>query len=807
MISRKKNQYIAMLLATMAPTLPAFMLQDHQSSRLGRYYHGTTHETPSFDVQARPMHYFMASVAGAANNNNNDPDYEDEIDDEDEMMDMLPPPPTINGFDFEDEMDLTRDELMSMTVTQLKQQLRLRGKKVTGNKSQLIDSLLEKNDFMDLSSRKEGRTDDLLQPGYTKYDKPIVSRKNLNDDVSNDSKEEANRKRVMEDSQRVAEAKKRGADIVDVTDFIDAEEVGKSFRSNSKANANPIIDVDIEDATSEGNSEASSSSSSEVWGDDARIVDDYEGRSIVVDGLSRTVIEYKGSSNTIVKAYVVGSHDSLKSFLRGGQHASAAAQNSISDASSTDAPVYSSMEEEVYAIQKKREMESKRGLIRPDDADGQEDDTDPGTSYSTIERDYGDWGVYTPTGAQLSSAEVHGVLLLSDVYGPFTDNTQALADKIAFECQPVVVLVPDLFRGKPWTIDTHLGEDGMERNGDGKTYAEWRDMHPDRRVDVDIRAAASVLRERYDVASIAVWGTCYGGGRALEAAAGWYAGGPSSNYEDAFGDRPPPPHVDPVAVVAWYPTRYDARKLFGRANEGFRTFESGKDRSVAVLAIFAQDDNLPGATPEDATLLKDCLDEDPRIKDFMVKVFPDQTHGFAHLTMKAEGQEETDRFLGENFGTIKPLSVGGDAEVACLLSTAWVETYTRVFLPTVGTPVRFDADERWSTSTLEMQGYPQKERRDVRSELEEAIANYEDVDIDLRRMSQSVSPLQDGPGTDKLEDIEEERERIRQEILDKYNISEDDDEETFERKFQQAREDGALNALLLDAYMDGEAYW
>ena len=74
-------------------------------------------------------------------------------------------------------------------------------------------------------------------------------------------------------------------------------------------------------------------------------------------------------------------------------------------------------------------------------------------------------------------------------------------------------------------------------------------------------------------------------------------------------------------------------------------------------------------------------------------------------------------------------------------------------------------------------------------------------------MSQSVSPLQDGPGTDKLEDIEEERERIRQEILDKYNISEDDDEETFERKFQQAREDGALNALLLDAYMDGEAYW
>ena len=65
-------------------------------------------------------------------------------------------------------------------------------------------------------------------------------------------------------------------------------------------------------------SSTSSSSSPEVWGEDAKIVQDYEGRSIVVDGLSRTVIEYKGSNNTIVQAYVVGSRDSLRKFLRGG---------------------------------------------------------------------------------------------------------------------------------------------------------------------------------------------------------------------------------------------------------------------------------------------------------------------------------------------------------------------------------------------------------------------------------------------------------------------------------------------------------
>ena len=50
------------------------------------------------------------------------------------------------------------------------------------------------------------------------------------------------------------------------------------------------------------------------------------------------------------------------------------------------------------------------------------------------------------TGAQLSQSEVQGVLLLSDVYGAFAEDTQALAHKIAFESQPVVVMVPDLFR-------------------------------------------------------------------------------------------------------------------------------------------------------------------------------------------------------------------------------------------------------------------------------------------------------------------------------------------------------------------------
>jgi len=729
-------------------------------------------------------------------------DDEEEDEDEEEM------PPIITGFELdEDDNDtttLTPTELQSMTVPQLKQQLRLRGKKVSGNKSDLIARLLEKRSGISMDS---GGGD--LGDGYSKYQKPYTP------SSSSQSSTRSEKKAQSAESKRVSEAKARGAEIVDVTEFLEDEKEWKTnFRSSDrKKNIDEAIDVDVESSDQDNHDDdasTSSSSSPEVWGEDAKIVEDYEGRSIVVDGLSRTVIEYKGSNNTIVQAYVVGSRESLKKFLRGGTAMDSNGQQKTEDGDGT-APktVYSSMEEEVLAIQRKRELESKRGLIRPDEVEGVEDRSDPGTYYQHIERDYGDWGVYTPTGAQLSSAEVQGVLLLSDVYGPFTENTQALADKIAFECQPVVVFVPDMFRGDPWTMNPTVDEeDGVARNEKGKSYEEWRASHPDRRVDVDIRAAAAVLREKYAVSSIAVWGTCYGGGRALEAAAGWYEGGASSYYEDAFSDRRAPPHVDPIACISWYPTRYDANRLFGENNEGFRTFESGEDRKVAVMAVFAENDDLSGATPEDAALLRSRLENDPRVVDFMVKVFPGQKHGFAHnhLGQPEEGSDDTDRFVDEGFGSVDPLTTGGDAEVACLLSTAWMETYTRVFLPTVGSPVRDEEGNSWS-STLETNF--QAEQKGIREELEEAISTFEDVSPDLGRMSQSRSPLLDGEANEAYDRIEEEREKIKQEILTKYGISPDDDDETFNAKFAKAMADGALDRLLIDAYVDdsGDAYW
>jgi len=826
----------------------------------------------------KPHHYNIISrtILSTSSIDNN---IEDDEDEEEEEL-----PPIIDGYNLFDDEDITntlqsKEELQLMTVNQLKQQLRLRGKKITGNKVDLIHRLLD-NSVVDAtiidSSSENGGGNDRMTNGYTKYEKSYATLKrnsllDINDDDNDEEEEDGNnapttkysqqqqQKKKKAESKRVAEAKSRGGDIVDVTEYINPDEVGKSFKSldapsspsatststqdidYEEVNDEFSIDVDIINTTSSKSSSSTKSTTTndsvdnsddngpEVWGEDARIVKDYEGKAIVVDGLSRTIIEYKGCNDVLVQAYVVGSRMAMSNFLKGGTSQSEDDNDGEGEGGeSEERNKYKSMEEEVYAIQSKRELESKRGLTQTmldnDDFEtGQEDPTDEQSKelYSTVERDYGDWGVYTPTGAQLSSTEVQGVLLLSDVYGAFTDSTQTLADKIAFECQPVFVTVPDMFRGDPWSEErVNDSDDDVERQ---TIYEEWRAKHPEYRVDIDIRAAASVLRERYAVSSIAIWGTCYGGGRALEAAAGWYPDCTSTSYYEEMNSsqsKPPPPHVDPVAAIAWYPTRYNTKQLFGKENEGYRTFHNGNERKVAIMAVFAGNDVLPGATPDDANLLKECLETDPRVVDYMVKIFPNQEHGFAHNHLGVEKPNDAtseevsddaldDRFLGEDFGSsIEPLEMGGDAEVACLLSTAWMETYTRVFLPTVGTPVRYDENEEWS-STIEMNKRTEQ-RPDIRSEIDDAIFKFDDVDVDIGRMSQSASPLlEDGPGIEKYEQIEEERERIRQEILEKYNISDDDDEETFDKKFKQAQADGALDGLLLDAYLDdsGDAYW
>ena len=103
-------------------------------------------------------------------------------------------------------------------------------------------------------------------------------------------------------------------------------------------------------------------------------------------------------------------------------------------------------------------------------------DEEEGYYKNILGRDYGDWGDISTTGVHVSSQEVQGVLLLSNVYGPFTEYTKTLANKITFKCQPLMVFVPDVFRGDPWKQD-HQQEERLDFNG--RTHYQWRDTHSD----------------------------------------------------------------------------------------------------------------------------------------------------------------------------------------------------------------------------------------------------------------------------------------------------------------------------------------
>lgn len=146
------------------------------------------------------------------------------------------------------------------------------------------------------------------------------------------------------------------------------------------------------------------------------------------------------------------------------------------------------------------------------------------------------------------------------------------------------------------------------------------------------------------------------------------------------------------------------------------------------MAIFAERDTIPGATRRDAEDLLNALAADERVKDHLVKVFPDQDHGFAHRGLGSPPMSDGfERFVDEEFGGAGQISVGdGDAEVACLLSTAFFETYSRVFLPTVGPPISLDPNEEFWMRDLDMSRRSENGKRDVRKEIEDAMNNFVD---------------------------------------------------------------------------------
>jgi dienelactone hydrolase len=619
--------------------------------------------------------------------------------------DISPPPMDLPGID---HPLYDTDELESMTVKQLKQQLRLRGMRLHGNKAQLIDRL-----------------------------------QNFDIDV--------------EENDNAHDATK---EFVDISAYLDESDRDKTLKSTD---ATKIVD-------NAGTYDDDRDYSPETWGTDARLStsSDYDDKRLVIDSLSRTVLEFKGSNQTYVEAVIIATRDALKPYMRGGG-SSFNLSHPVTIAKAT--------EQRLYEIQTSREVEAATP-INIDDSEGLDEGDETGIFRNVLRRDVSDWGKYTVTGAQLSAQEVQGVLLLSDVHGAHSSNTIALAEKIAFECQPVIVMIPDLFRGDPW-----VSSSTNTSNRVGQTYEQWRETHDELRVSVDIRAAAACLRETYGVSSVVVWGTCYGGGRALEAASGW-----CQSIHDVDGSTIGPSSVEPMVAIAWYPTRYNASALFGRNHVGQNvTTLSGLRRKFAVMCVFAGHDEIPGATVNDASVLKQLLDDDDRVVDHMIKVFPQRSHGFAHLRLAQEREFKNNKiqFLDEEFTGAGSIEVSNeDADVASLLSTAFMETYSRAFLPTVGPPIRSD-DEYWDREVV-IGEVDDVRKRNIRDELNYLNENFVD------------EPMMSGPRIDPTDTTDDAaitrllRSMQPSHYDGKYKVLDDDDLPTIYKKLLSADENFQL---------------
>lgn len=172
-------------------------------------------------------------------------------------------------------------------------------------------------------------------------------------------------------------------------------------------------------------------------------------------------------------------------------------------------------------------------------------------------------------------------------------------------------------------------------------------------------------------------------------------------------------------------------------------------------------------------------------------------------------------FVDEEFGGggIQPSLAmdNGDAEVAFLLSSAWIETYTRQFLPTAGSPVKDDKESRAWSENLEMPDLAEANKRDIRKELETAVKSHVDVQPDLSRMPsyQYNNEIFESEGMDTLPKVEEPKmsnldEKLLEvaEDLKRIGVSKEDDTDTYLAKLKKAYDKGDLESWMGQVDLD-----
>ncbi|XP_077248718.1 alpha/beta-Hydrolases superfamily protein isoform X2 [Tasmannia lanceolata] len=186
----------------------------------------------------------------------------------------------------------------------------------------------------------------------------------------------------------------------------------------------------------------------------------------------------------------------------------------------------------------------------------------------------------------------NGVLLLSDIFGFEDSSTRDFAYRVA--CNGYNVLVPDLFRGNPWT-----------KNRPRTQFELWLSRQPPERVAKDINTSAKWMVDEFVAAKITkklgIIGFCFGGGKLIETIA--------QDKDSYFG-----------IGICFYGTRMNP--------------SLASNIKIPVLFVSGDDDPLCPVS-----ILHDMKNN---IRDSRVVVYQGRGHGFAHRPESPEDDKDAE---------------------------------------------------------------------------------------------------------------------------------------------------------------------
>ncbi|XP_010461309.1 PREDICTED: carboxymethylenebutenolidase homolog [Camelina sativa] len=186
-----------------------------------------------------------------------------------------------------------------------------------------------------------------------------------------------------------------------------------------------------------------------------------------------------------------------------------------------------------------------------------------------------------------------GLLLLSDVFGFQDSATRDFAYRVA--CNGYNVLVPDLFRGDPWS-----------KNRPKSEYEEWRRKQDPDRIRKDTTSFTKWMVEEFAAAGISkklgVMGFCFGGGRVVDVLA--------TDENDYFSTG-----------VSFYGTRID----------------SAVAGDVKVPVLFVSGDRDPLCEVKGLYEIKEKIGERSK-----VVMYEGRGHGFVHRPETAEDDRDAE---------------------------------------------------------------------------------------------------------------------------------------------------------------------